>query len=654
MQNQEHPATKASTFANVFLDIAAILAPVLLTVLFCRYLFFKFSTHIWATNSHLNPEGFTPWIQPWIAAPKDGLECVVLYFIVFLSLIFLYLFFACIKQLSKFKLYRPCIFALTFISCAMFWFGPSVIPPYVRIANRNVVLAITLILMLPFFYLENLSAKIWIYTFTGIFLIPFCFIPSSEISLFDSMYIFIPSWRWLQGIPISDIYFQYDLLPSIICLPILMNHAPIENLQFFCQISLWGLFFVVFYISSKYFLNSYLSIPLLFGMLIFKIYVNLADASAIPQVTPIRLDLWAIPIFLSFRFGFFHWSTGLCLGGLCIVHQNFGNLYALAYFQTIFTIMISSCTKLNLGYSKAFIELRKIFILYFRKSSLNISIIIAGMLIISMTMGSFGPSPAAQMFRSLGIGFSRINDQSFYWFIFALKGILLLLLLNYKPILCEKYFHAGIFLVMLTLAQSMYFFGRSHENNLVNISAIVLFVLFLIFDIIIYALPVFSKISKLALSLQMIFSFLVVGLMACIYSDKISIRVRQQLKYLDHPNMENKKTLTIDIEILKKIIAKYNNKIFVLAENDAYYYYECNLTPPLYFSPLSSYIYNSSLIDEMKRLMNQGYYVAIPDLRFFESIARNQTVFSDYHLYSVHPYWLLQAKNSPILKINEQ
>ena len=87
-------------------------------------------------------------------------------------------------------------------------------------------------------------------------------------------------------------------------------------------------------------------------------------------------------------------------------------------------------------------------------------------------------SDSVSMYQKIGIGMIAIAPNSFYWYVPVILCVLSYLLLKHNDKISDKYFTSGLFLVLLTIGNSMYFFGRSHEHNIINITSILSLALF--------------------------------------------------------------------------------------------------------------------------------------------------------------------------------
>ncbi len=66
----------------------------------------------------------------------------------------------------------------------------------------------------------------------------------------------------------------------------------------------------LFILARRWFANPGLAGPLLVALVIVRVCAGMsADVATLPQVSPLRLDLWIVPVALALRFGLRHWAV---------------------------------------------------------------------------------------------------------------------------------------------------------------------------------------------------------------------------------------------------------------------------------------------------------------------------------------------------------
>src|SRR6185369_1445211 len=87
-------------------------------------------------------------------------------------------------------------------------------------------------------------------------------------------------------------------------------------------------------------------------------------------------------------------------------------------------------------------------------------------------------------YQKIGIGFTKIAANSFYWYVPAMISMVTILLFRLRTTVSSTYLTSGFLLTYCAIGNSIYFFGRSHEHNILNIAIVLLFLLFFMLDLI--------------------------------------------------------------------------------------------------------------------------------------------------------------------------
>lgn len=173
----------------------------------------------------------------------------------------------------------------------------------------------------------------------------------------------------------------------------------------------------------------------------------------------------------------------------------------------------------------------------------------------------------------------------------------------------NNYFNSALFLIALSIGNSIYFFGRSHENNIINISASLIFVLYLFFDL---TLNFRTKRKKI---LSLIFPSIFVLLITYFYSAGIIGKSKVQFTNLQkHQTIYPLSINPISLKInLIRELTNNSNMVYFIGDKDFYYYYYYyyygNYVPQSYYFPYNSWIYKGDMINFIQSLLNEGYYV---------------------------------------------
>lgn len=171
-------------------------------------------------------------------------------------------------------------------------------------------------------------------------LIPICFIAVNtgpSLSL-DFNYILSPALRLLDGTPPREIYFQYDLLPSLLAGLWMQLGLELNTIRLLGQAAYYLAILAVFLLARQLFLDRNLAVLLLVALVVGRLYTSVGDVLCCFQVTPLRLDLWVPLAAVVYLRGAWHWLTGLTCGLLLLLVNKFGILYSLAYLQLLLVL----------------------------------------------------------------------------------------------------------------------------------------------------------------------------------------------------------------------------------------------------------------------------------------------------------------------------
>ena len=307
--------------------------------------YFQLAPWIWSKNLPIDQSDVTPWIAPFISE-RDGIELYALYVLMFLNLISVYGLSRVWDSLSgvgaRYFLVVPFVVACAFI--VAIGFHPPMSTFYIRSTSTIFTQSLTvLIVIIPtlmlLYYLQQRWLRVALLA-VFLLLIPVCFISVQPFSWNDYNYIFVPALRLLHGVNISEIYFQYDLLLSLMALVWMRLQLDLNAFQIVGQLGFFILLFSVFVFSRRWFLDKRLSVFLLTVLVLVRIYVGPGEAIHAFQLTPYRLDMWFILLVLVYFKGVHHWSAGIFCGLMLLLHKNFGIIYSAAYLQLLLTLSL--------------------------------------------------------------------------------------------------------------------------------------------------------------------------------------------------------------------------------------------------------------------------------------------------------------------------
>ena len=583
------------------------------SVLYVLYLlFYHYSSIIWSLNSKVLPlADYTPWIRK-TASEHDGIEIYVLYALTCLSIIIAFLTNKLFSRINNRSVVRS-FFMLFSIISIIFYADINFYPPMAAPAqglNSAVftILILFITLGLSFLFMKERRT---INIILPLLLVPICLLPSSGILFNDYNYIFTPALKLLHGCKPGNIYFQYDYLLSLLAVLWLKLGLGIQSFRILGQISYLALFAGMYFFAREYFSNELYALFLLISSIIIRIYGQIYDPTISFQVTPLRLDLWFVLLLLAYWKGLKHWSLGLTLGILIIIHHNIGLIYAGSYLLLIFILGILEAAESTFKIKRV---IKKYFLLY----SVNIYMLIFALIAYNILFTSNAPNSVASLH-----GFLTIAKSSFYWYVPIMLSLIVILIIKNRKRLSERYFITALFMIILTIGNSLYFYGRSHENNLINISAGLLLCLFLLFDQLDFELKKnkISRIGKLFIpTVAIVFTLTC----AYYYSGRAIERVHSQYLCLNNRQFIETYPETYTAPDMKPIqsMTHYSSKVIFLSETDFQYYYYGGYVPQGKYHAYA-WVIKKDLIDFLNENLNAGYYVVIPDteiIKFSEII----------------------------------
>jgi len=585
-------------------------------------LFMALSKWVWSLNPQLSASEFTPFVRAYIFE-RDGAESFVLYILLFLNIILSVAITGWLlrTEISKNKYLTGGIVLLCL--AGYYFYNIKFIPPVADIGNGFLVAFVLFLICTTLYFLYQKMRIITIILL--IIIVAFTtLVVAFPPSLPDLSYIVAPALRMRHGAKVSEIYFQYDILLSLFALLWLKLNLSLDWFPFLGQLSFFVFFIGCFLFSERLFKSKGLSVLFLLALLIIRYYAALESGVTIFQVSPLRLDLWFILLVVAYKKGFNHWIFGVCLGLLAILHRNLGLIYLGAYFALIAFLFLADTLPLIREKSLKLKSLFPVFFKYLKSHIVNLAIIAISFVLCYILTGEIFSS-SALTYRKYGIGMLPISKNSFYWYVPIMLSTLAIFLFYYRKKLADKYFSTGLFIILLAISNLMYFFGRSHENNIVNISAILLFALFVLFDILIFTSVErvqkphqkskkqtvekkygFSK--KWSLSLP----FLVIILSGYFYSNRISDKLnRKFVNFEERQFSYSLQTTPLDTTAIKSITANSSKVYFLDFQTDFYNYYYGGYTPSGYFSPCNAWVFKKDLIKYLQGLLDNNYFVVM-------------------------------------------
>lgn len=614
--NRKTSYVKSDGIQGIFEII--LMATVAAALLYFWY--FQLAPWIWSQNLPFKREEIVPWQLPWLNE-RDGVELYALYALMFLDLLLIYALSRGWGVLQEAHVRYLLALPLAAVSIA-FIHSIGFQPPMNALASHSVpdilmrsftVMAVILPIIVLLHYLQKYSAR-WVLIVVACLLIPVCFVSTKPLSWYDFPYIFAPALRLLHGADVSEIYFQYDLLLSLIGLAWMKLQLDLNLFQVVAQCAYFLLLLSLFAFSGRWFLDKRLPAFLLVTLVLVRIYAGPYDAVHIFQVTPFRLDLWLILLLLIYFKGAYHWSAGLFCGLMLLLHKNFGIIYSAAYIQLLLTLCVLDTVVLP---GKAIKTVSMALRIFFKRNYHNLALILVGALAHYLVFRNAN-GQSDFYYQRLGIGFTRIATNSFYWYVVVMSGLSFALLIRLRSMVSSSYLATGLCLIYLVIGNSLYFFGRSHENNIINISIILLLLFFLLIDIASRFLvnasdePTKPFIHR---NLAIIVSLAFITSTTIWYGDSITRKATIQAQNIGkwqfvYPASVSEQSVMRVIADVKSVTGD-NPKVYFVSRNDFLLNFYGGYAPVGYYNPLTAWISRREFNKFLQGLIDQGYFIVI-------------------------------------------
>lgn len=572
----------------------------------------------WILSKNLiYPSGtLTPWIEGW-NAERDGIEIYVLYLWMFL-IIGAVMALAALFRFIPNKWVGGVLLAWALLFSYKLVAGVVFTPPSGAGGGGALVLLYCglfgLLLLALFYYQRKISSRIEALLACCI-LLPFCFIATGPIAISNYVYIFSPAQKLLEGVSLSEIYFQYDLLLSVIAGLWMKLGFNLTRFQILGQLSYFVAILGIFLMARNLFRQKILSLFLLIALILVRIASAPWDPVYVFQITPLRLELWLVPFAIIYFRGPYHWLLPLSCGVLMLVHGNFGRIYTLGYLQLMVTL--SALSVADVGVKAKWIKWKSF------PGILRLAAI-AGFLLACFLISRaiFAANiEATSYYQKIGIGFIPMAKSSFFWIFPIIVAITFVLLWELRNKVTPRYVALGFVLIYFALGNCIYFFGRSHELNLFSISIPLIFVVFYALDLVERWLTIGSETrvpaatGNVALILGGIFILATAYTCSNQIGANISAKFSNALALRLHSGDPFAEAQVETDEVLREIrgvVGPSSAIQFMVAdEGKEFLFYQSVHGNTSYFYPFASWIFLNDLIQHAQSGLDDGAYLLI-------------------------------------------
>ena len=563
--------------------------------------FYYFAERIWASGENVPIDSITTWTR-WAMNARDGAEPQVLLLLV-LALVSLAVLGMGLIQRLPIRSRQMVVSACLAVAALFAWRHPPRAPMAQIDPDLLHVVAVALVILVGAVAMRWAARQPGVHMMLALFLVPVCFLAISFPDYTDLSCILAPALKLRLGFLPSQIYFQYDYLMPMLAVGWHWLGGDPYAFSFVTQLSLYLFLLGCFLLARRLFQCPRLAGSLLVALCAVRAYANLEGLDRVPQVTPLRIDLWILLLTPTLLFGLRHWSVGMAAAVVFFFARSFGMLYLGSYALAIAADLLAQRATQQAG-----IPLWKEVTLRLRELAPPLLWIGAGLLA-SRLVGGGVVSDAVLMYRRLGIGMTRTSPDSFYWWIAPMLAATGWLAFSLWSRLSRKHAGAALFAVALGIGNSIYFFGRSNENNLLNISAVLLLCAFLGIDLAQLAWhggPLWvNRTLKAA-------PWAVLAFIAFSYSGKLAnnanIQTARVLRNLPPKHPEDPGVIAC-AEVAA--VAK-DRRVFVFSSFDYWVYERCGYVPPGYVQPLLLLPLRNKLIEQANQLLDTGYKIVVP------------------------------------------
>ncbi|HEY2900620.1 MAG TPA: hypothetical protein VGL59_08605 [Polyangia bacterium] len=603
------PAPVTPAWWGYFIDPSVGAVAVAISVgILLRRVFLAAETWLWKFAAALRLSDLTPWART-STNDRDGAEPYGLLALVILAWLMTAAGCWVLKRIAP--AWRAAVVACLLGIDGLFAWWVPLRPPMavVELNLQSALLVVAASLAAGLLLMRTIQGRTGVPALLVVLLIPVCFVHTTVASLEDIISILSPALRLQHGFPVGEVYLQYDLLPSLLALGwSKVGGAPLA-FTFVTSTSFYLLMLGMFVFARRTFRHPKLAAPLLVCVVLVRFYAVMADANAVPQVTPIRLDLWLLVLWAVYTRGLQSWLVGLTLGALYFFSRSIGTLYLGAYGLAVGADFLARrCSLPRSDRPAFFLDVRRLAVAI----APAIALIGLSFVCVRLVFGSFS-SDAVSLYRHLGIGMLRITATSFYWWLLPLTGATGWLAFSRRGSVADRYGQMAIAAVALMVANSIYFFGRSHEHNLINISASVLFVLFVGLDL---AWPSADQDGDRVTRIGFRWApWMLVAVCAYFYSGRVTEKIVAQRDVLfgQHsppPAIAHDILPSADCDEITH--AAGDDRVYLFSKYDYWYYTACGFIPQGYVQPFNLAVMKGELVGELNRMLDRGIKIVLP------------------------------------------
>lgn len=542
----------------------------------------------------LDPEKATLWAR-WAVLEHDGHEVEVMFVVLCLSLWAIYFSANRIGRIAW--LNRPQLLAvlpLPAVATFVYLHSPIVRPP-VTISEFLLVLTGGLCLTAMHFLVVNRHLpRIPKYAILGVFWAGMLsmLLLTQPPSVVDYSYYLAPALKFLQGEHFRNFYSQYGSGGVLLFAAMAKHGMLIHQMQL--VVALMFILWLLMYqrVTWKLFNDRFLACLFISVFFITK-YCGDGGGGCLmcPQVSPFRLDLWVPVLLVVARFGLFSPACSLTIAVIYLSDNLMGALFFGAYGFYCLIITVRNALRKEMALAKVLSVALPAFI---------------ALCIQYFTLGTFFSS-SAMWFHNIKLGFLPIDNHSLFWPILVVVFISLYILTKFRvprDILLTLY---GSFAV-----ESVYFLGRSHDFNLLNISGIFLLILF-------FALDRISAAGDQGIRPKIrIAAGIILIIMPFYFTNEIRVKLGYAHERIRGHTALQPDSIEISVSQLKKELKSVKSgKITTIGLTEAYFNYRLGMPEVGALVPFGAHLEKNETCRFLGTLLDSGYTPVVPNDEIF-------------------------------------
>jgi hypothetical protein len=543
-------------------------------------------------NAYTDLNAISPWLVRW-ALESDGIELYVMTLAMPLFLGAAYLI--CISKTLNNPLFQKPWVLVFYLIIPFFLFALNLVYKEPVYFMSIAFFLLTSIFSYSLYYVTKInvtkSVRWIIKIIYFLFLIGYGFAINSKASIVDYGYLIGPANKLLQGEILGSFYMQYNLLMTALSMIMQKMHLVADEMQIVI-IAIYVLWIMLYKrLATVLFQNTIIVIYFLAAILIVRGASVWSGHILVPQVSPLRLDLWVPMLLVVLYFGYESMITAILFSLMYLLDDMFGFLYMGLYLFSIVIIFYTAYRQT--GKNPFSINGIKYFVPALITALIHYAI-----------FDTF-TTPAGKIYAAYHLGFMPIDPLSSFWLMVWMLPVCLYILIQNKQ-------SKGLILFIFGLAciQLTYFYGRSHDNNLLNISGILVFILFLSID------RLYSDTKKQQIGIGIL--SLLIGVMVLNYNNSIWRGLNNILENEIVNGIVYKDPLESQIRINGEYLKTLNtDKILFITDYDSYLNYRLGYKQVGYYSPFLANIENTETVKFLYTQIRNGYrLIVFPSLQY--------------------------------------